>query len=354
MMVGITNVSRPERQEMQTRFIPDTDWRMIGDSGEPAFENSWANYGGAYAEAGFRRDAEGWVYAQGLVKSGTKHATVFTLPEGYRPGRETFVTSLGHNYFPNYIRITTAGEIKINWVTGGSNSWNSLSGLRFNVSDAGRYNQQSGHRAALDVRLHTTSTYERPNFQERRTGMNTIQGIALGKWTYGTGAYTTLGRLHPPRSYFFAAQQNTSTFTFPQVGPKMGVYQASAPTNHCMWSHEWGSARIEDEWIVPTLSNSWVAGTPDTHNDTSQVGYWKDQHGFVHLRGWLKSGSSATAVMFTLPSGFRPAGQIIFPANGNGGNCRVDVKTNGEVYAAQGGSTSGTSISNICFYADGS
>lgn len=65
---------------------------------EPTFENSWVNYsatatggntGGTaeYAPAGYFKDPLGFVHLQGLVKNGTAGATIFTLPEGYRPAK---------------------------------------------------------------------------------------------------------------------------------------------------------------------------------------------------------------------------------------------------------------------------
>lgn len=51
----------------------------------PTFENSWVNFAGGFAAAGYWKDAEGVVHLRGVVKSGTVGATIFTLPLGYRP-----------------------------------------------------------------------------------------------------------------------------------------------------------------------------------------------------------------------------------------------------------------------------
>ncbi|KKK85125.1 hypothetical protein LCGC14_2776410, partial [marine sediment metagenome] len=46
------------------------DWIEIGGGGNPAFQNSWANYGlGNNATAGFRKDGEGTVHIKGMVKN---------------------------------------------------------------------------------------------------------------------------------------------------------------------------------------------------------------------------------------------------------------------------------------------
>lgn len=74
--------------DMIERFEP---WHLIGAAGEPAFQNSWVNIGGAAgATAGFRKNIGGTIELKGQMSSpagaGTGNATVcFTLPEGYRP-----------------------------------------------------------------------------------------------------------------------------------------------------------------------------------------------------------------------------------------------------------------------------
>lgn len=64
----------------------DERWHYVGASGEPAFANSWVNYAaGGFQVARFMREASGFVVVEGLVKSGTLGAAIFTLPVGYRP-----------------------------------------------------------------------------------------------------------------------------------------------------------------------------------------------------------------------------------------------------------------------------
>lgn len=67
---------------------------VVGDSGEPAFQNSWVNYDTtAFRGARFWKDPMGLVHIEGLVKSGTVPGTVFSLPAGYRPGVAHVFTS---------------------------------------------------------------------------------------------------------------------------------------------------------------------------------------------------------------------------------------------------------------------
>lgn len=60
-------------------------WRAVGAVGQPAFQNSWVNYGGVYQPLRFMKDPFGFVHLEGCIKNGTNAASVFTLPTGYRP-----------------------------------------------------------------------------------------------------------------------------------------------------------------------------------------------------------------------------------------------------------------------------
>ena len=98
-------------------------------------------------------------------------------------------------------------------------------------------------------------------------------------------------------------------------------------------------------WTAPTLLNSWVNfGSPFT-----PAGYYKDPTGRVHLRGLVKSGSSASAIIFTLPAGFIPANTHVFAAVSNEAICDLRVDTSGNVFANAGGSTTWVSLDGISF-----
>lgn len=118
----------------------------------------------------------------------------------------------------------------------------------------------------------------------------------------------------------------------------------------------------ESQWVnigavgAPAFQNSWTNyGT----NVWVGAGYYKDAWGWVHLRGLIKSGTSAAAA-FTLPAGYRPpstGGHLIFVTAGNGTKigARVDVYTDGSVAPVllTNGSNSWVSLSGVSFYAGG-
>ena len=84
------------------------EWVEIGgSSGEPAFENSWANVGGSTESAAFYRDPFKRVHLKGNIGTGTAATTAFTLPAEYRPAATIRIAISG-----GYVDITNAGLVQ--------------------------------------------------------------------------------------------------------------------------------------------------------------------------------------------------------------------------------------------------
>lgn len=98
------------------------DWHEVGTTGEPAFQNSWVNYGGADATAAFYKDPFGRVHMRGLVKSGTVPAVAFTLPVGYRPPKSEYFATVANSAF-GALDVGSSGDI---YIRTGSNVWFSI------------------------------------------------------------------------------------------------------------------------------------------------------------------------------------------------------------------------------------
>ncbi|WP_025679086.1 hypothetical protein [Paenibacillus massiliensis] len=99
-------------------------------------------------------------------------------------------------------------------------------------------------------------------------------------------------------------------------------------------------------WISPTLLNGWINyGSVD-----SPAGYYRDSLGVVHLQGLVKNG---TSVVFRLPYGYRPAGQLNFASIGSVGAsesiARVSIRSNGDVLLTFGAASTFLSLSGISF-----
>lgn len=109
-----------------------------------------------------------------------------------------------------------------------------------------------------------------------------------------------------------------------------------------------GSARIvtPQAWQIigaagqPAFTGTWVNfGAP-----YQSAGFYKDELGLVHIRGVVKTGAAPPSAVFTLPAGYRPDGDLIFPSWSNNLFAGVIITSLG-VVTAQNGSNLSFSIS---------
>lgn len=95
------------------------DWHYVGEAGEPAFQNSWANVS-TTTKMAFRIREAGVVDIYGHVSGGTSApaTVVFTLPAGYRPSAEISTSIFGlagspaTTAVPVLLTIATDGTVK--------------------------------------------------------------------------------------------------------------------------------------------------------------------------------------------------------------------------------------------------
>jgi hypothetical protein len=87
--------------------IKQEDWT------DATLENSWANYGAPYANAGFFKTTEGVIHLRGAIKDGTTTSgtNIFTLPTGYRPEYQMEIVCMNNGAFGR-ITIETDGNVK--------------------------------------------------------------------------------------------------------------------------------------------------------------------------------------------------------------------------------------------------
>ena len=115
----------------QQQNTPLDKMHYVGEDAEPAFEGSWANYGGGFAPAAFYRDPFRRVWLSGLVKDGgAAPTTIFILPPAYRPpdGRQLYIAeaqgAIGR------IDVADTGEVIH---TAGTTGYVQLNGFSFRV-----------------------------------------------------------------------------------------------------------------------------------------------------------------------------------------------------------------------------
>lgn len=107
-------------------------WEPIGQVGRTIpFQNSWVNFGGAYAPAGAYRDLNGIVHLRGAVKNGTTvGAVIFTLPGGYRPAYASLFPAVVSGGGTN-VNVSVGADGTVKFLNGGvlAGSW--LDGISF-------------------------------------------------------------------------------------------------------------------------------------------------------------------------------------------------------------------------------
>jgi len=96
---------------LEKALFPIENWRYIGESGQPNFENSWVNYNtSTHQSCAFYKDSFGTVKIKGSVSTGTINTNIFTLPVGYRPLKRINQTILSNGAF-GVIQINSDGSV---------------------------------------------------------------------------------------------------------------------------------------------------------------------------------------------------------------------------------------------------
>jgi len=157
----------------------------------------------------------------------------------------------------------------------------------------------------------------------------------------------------------FSNRLDTGNASSPTVGSAIeitdtGSYLTTVPKTAESMSQDFGEqlaqkANIaQEEWIAPTLVNSWVENNPSL----TPVRYMKDAMGFVHMKGRVKNGSDI--MICTLPAGYLPASNLVF--------CGWNFTTTAATYSyidatgvlrALATTAGGISLDNVYFKAEG-
>lgn len=97
----------------------DGEWHTVGTSGEPAFQNGWSLHS-SQVFLKFRKTNDGCIEIIGGSRNGTG-TVVFTLPEGFRPGTNTYIPATcytGSGHVMREVTIGSTGNVSISPVTG--------------------------------------------------------------------------------------------------------------------------------------------------------------------------------------------------------------------------------------------
>lgn len=116
-----------------TKVLACNSWldgaiHLLGNAGEPAFQNGWGDYGGGFISAAYMKDAHNRVTLRGIVAAGAVPSAIFTLPEGYRPGGAHIFPALSNGHIGR-IKIDSNGSVTAE--SPSETTWLSLDGVTF-------------------------------------------------------------------------------------------------------------------------------------------------------------------------------------------------------------------------------
>jgi hypothetical protein len=103
-------------------------WHNVGDTGEPAFQNSWANYLPTTDQPlRFGVDDYGILHIEGTLVDTTPATTstvIFTLPSGFRPAKahSSYITANNGGYITVAFSVSLNGNVTVGPATSTASS----------------------------------------------------------------------------------------------------------------------------------------------------------------------------------------------------------------------------------------
>ncbi len=218
--------------------------------------------------------------------------------------------------------------------------------INVNATTAGRNISQSGTIRAtkLDINASTIADAIVPVTPATPTvsGSTSAPVSAVFTWpaVQGATSYSVDYNINGGAWTTGFTNQNTTTYTVP------GCDTASAPcsthtdvvnvrvtaTNIAGTSGYATSSITIPLWTNIVLKNNWIDYST---SNWATAAYTKTRSGLVVLKGLIKSGS-ASAVIGSLPVGYRPSQTLLFQSIATSASSRVDVYTNGDIRIVSG------------------
>lgn len=315
-------------------------WHVVGSGGgEPAFLNSWVNFGSDHAVAAFYKQPNGWVRLKGLVKSGS--STIFTLPVGYRPPFDAVFTSVS-NGTECMIRVDTSGNVSK--PIGGSNVYVSLADVTFPTD----WNRSQWVLPVVETAW-SRSAQPNPTAEIfiRDDGWVWLKGLTDG--TTGTRILVLPERSRPLLTHYLGCVDPTgAAFNRVDAFYKGVLTHIAGFGGVTLGGKTWFAETSGKTFVVPTLLNSWT----NLGSNTEEAGYYVDQMGVCHLQG-VVTGTNNNPI-FNLPAGVRPLERhIFFEVASDGGSgvagLRIDVFPNGDVQRGLAAANGYISLNGVSF-----
>ncbi|MFZ4707895.1 MAG: hypothetical protein ACOYMF_17980 [Bacteroidales bacterium] len=99
-------------EAIQTKLVSiANEWHLVGETGEPDFQNGWYYAGSGFATVAFMKETLNDIVLKGYARNvSPDHGAIFTLPAGYRPAEVMVFTSVTQ-YGSVTIYIQTNGDV---------------------------------------------------------------------------------------------------------------------------------------------------------------------------------------------------------------------------------------------------
>jgi hypothetical protein len=352
---------------------------IVGNPGEPVFQNAWVNYD-ATRTARFRKSPDGAVRLGGTVKSGASGTVAFTLPAGYRPPIERDFIVMAAASTGNgtaYVQVLPTGTVTISAISGSLvGTYTMLDGVVFDTETVSGY--VSASLPALPITLdswHTVGASGEPAyaspwrgygsgvnalyndvaFHKSPDGRVTLKGLATN--TVATGSPSTIFTLpvgyRPTKQEVFLVMANSgaqrldvmadgtvSFFPTLTVNGYVSLDEVEFDTESVSQVASVATQPMEALHYVggagePAFTNSWV------NTDANRPArFRKYPDGRVRLSGVIQGGASGS-IAFTLPAGYRPnapttSSVFAVVAGATGQTAQVAVYFDGRVIPTSG------------------
>jgi hypothetical protein len=164
--------------------FPMDTWHKVGTAGEPAFQNSWTNYGAAQQLAQFRKFPDGKVKLSGYIKGGATSTVAFTLPVGYRPPDQVAFICYASNgnclVTVDSALDATPGGVRITQLGGVIATLTSLDNVEFDTESVTEYAVgQTGSPGPSTVNTDANSYF--PSYDVAAPGMGYGNSLTTGR-----------------------------------------------------------------------------------------------------------------------------------------------------------------------------
>lgn len=330
----------------------------VGIWGSFAYQNGWRDYSATtYAGGQYTKTSAGLVTLRGLVAGGTANwdTTIATLPPEYRPQNRmifyvgSYDTSANRSSGFARVDVLSNGDVRF---MNGTNTWVSLDSIRFMASSA-TCSISTPITPLVNGWANYANGYDDLSVCRDSSGRISTKGLVR----YGTSTNgTQIGAM--PAGYQSTEHRILPAVDSPGVFGSIGIYSYSTGfvargmlTSYLSVNNIYIANNGAVTWQTPaTINGGWVhyGGSFTTPQ------YGKTSDNIVMLKGLVKDGTTAQdTVLFTLPSGYRPAKRVLSSGVAYQKHSRIDVDTNGDVILHSGADATWTSLDAISFYADG-